>query len=83
MQPFWIVVEDSDSEYVLHYEHFLLKKAFAEDDHTVSFTVPVSEPLPPQYFIRVRQGLGSRAGSLCIQFRCGLAIIQSVVIVRH
>jgi len=54
VQPFWIVVEDSDSEYVLHYEHFLLKKAFAEDDHTVSFTVPVSEPLPPQYFIRVR-----------------------------
>ncbi len=57
MQPFWIVVEDSDSEYVLHYEHFLLKKAFAEDDHTVSFTVPVSEPLPPQYFIRVRMRL--------------------------
>ena len=64
VQPFWIIVEDSDGEYVLHYEHFLLKKAFAEEDHTVSFTVPVSEPLPPQYFIRVRWGLGFRAGPL-------------------
>lgn len=49
------MVEDSDSEFVLHHELFLLKKAFCEDDHTVSFTVPISEPLPPQYFIRVKQ----------------------------
>ena len=54
MQPFWIVVEDSDSDVILHYEYFLLKKPFAEEDHTVSFTVPISEPLPPQYFVRVR-----------------------------
>ena len=53
VQPFWIVVEDSDSEYILHYEYFLLKKTFCEDDHTVSFTVPIAEPLPPQYFVRV------------------------------
>ncbi len=57
VEPFWIVVEDSDSEYVLHHEFFLLKKQFMDDDHTVAFTVPISEPLPPQYFIKV--GLGS------------------------
>ena len=33
---------------------FLLKQAFAEEEHLVTFTVPVKEPLPPQYFIRVR-----------------------------
>ena len=55
VEPFWIVVEDSDSEYVLHHEFFLLKKQFMEDDHTVAFTVPISEPLPPQYFIKVGQ----------------------------
>lgn len=54
VQPFWIIVEDSDSEFILHYEYFLLKKPFAEEDHTVSFTVPIAEPLPPQYFVRVR-----------------------------
>ena len=53
VEPFWILVEDSDSEFILHHEHFLLKKQFLEEDHTVAFTVPISEPLPPQYFIRV------------------------------
>lgn len=55
VEPFWIMVEDSDSEFVLHHQYWLLKKSFAEEDHTVSFTVPISEPLPPQYFIRVRE----------------------------
>lgn len=54
VQPFWILVEDSDSEFILHHEYWLLKKSFAEEDATVSFTVAISEPLPPQYFIRVR-----------------------------
>lgn len=57
VEPFWIIVEDSDSEYVLHHEFFLLKKQYmkagAEVDHQVAFTVPISEPLPPQYFIKV------------------------------
>ncbi len=55
VEPFWIMVEDSDSEFILHHQYWLLKKSFAEEDHTVSFTVPISEPLPPQYFIRVRE----------------------------
>eukprot|EP00898_Chlorokybus_atmophyticus_P007000 jgi/Chlat1/7300/Chrsp58S06941 len=53
VEPFWILVEDNDGENILHYEYFVLKMQYAEDDHTVSFTVPVFEPLPPQYFIRV------------------------------
>ncbi|CAL8467727.1 g7265 [Coccomyxa elongata] len=53
VEPFWIIVEDSDSEYILHHQYFLLKKPYAEDDHTVTFTVPISEPLPPQYFVKV------------------------------
>ena len=40
-------------ENVLHHEFFLLKQKFCEDDHTIKFFVPVFEPLPPQYFIRV------------------------------
>ena len=53
VEPFWIIVEDSDSEYILHHQYFLLKKAYAKDEHTVTFTVPVTEPLPPQYFVKV------------------------------
>lgn len=56
VEPFWILVEDSDSEHLLHHEYFILKKQFAEEDAVVSFTVAVHEPLPPQYFIRVRRG---------------------------
>ncbi len=50
---FWIVVEDVDQEQTLHHEPFLLKAAFAADEHVVNFTVPILDPLPPQYFVRV------------------------------
>jgi len=52
-EPFWIFVEDVDGEKILHYEYFILKQKFAEEDHLVSFTVPLFEPLHPQYFIRI------------------------------
>ncbi|CAF1146942.1 unnamed protein product [Didymodactylos carnosus] len=52
-EAFWILVEDVDSEVLLHHEYFLLKKKYCEDEHYVKFFVPVFEPLPPQYFIRV------------------------------
>ena len=42
-----------DSELILHHEYFLLKAKYFQDEHMVSFFVPVFEPLPPQYFIRV------------------------------
>lgn len=72
VEPFWILVEDSDSENLLHSEYFLLKKAIVEasvkenKDHTITFTVPISEPLPPQYFVRVSPAIFSEVrGSLC------------------
>ncbi|XP_055327556.1 U5 small nuclear ribonucleoprotein 200 kDa helicase-like [Paramacrobiotus metropolitanus] len=52
-QGFWIFVEDVDSEIILHNEFFLLKEKFAEDEHLIKFFVPMFEPVPPQYFIRV------------------------------
>ena len=54
VEAFWVLVEDSDSEFILHHQYFLLKAPYARDEHTLTFTVPISEPLPPQYFIRVR-----------------------------
>eukprot|EP00741_Cyanophora_paradoxa_P005239 tig00000865_g5079.t1 len=52
-EPFWIIVEDCDGENVLHHEYFVLKGRYAQDPHHVTFTVPLFEPLPPQYFVRV------------------------------
>ena len=40
-------------EVTLHHEYFVLKESGAEDEHTVTFTVAITEPLPPQYFLRV------------------------------
>ncbi|QHO44722.1 U5 small nuclear ribonucleoprotein kDa helicase [Arachis hypogaea] len=53
VEPFWVIVEDNDGEYILHHEIFMLKKQFIDEDHTLNFTVPIYEPLPPQYFIHV------------------------------
>jgi pre-mRNA-splicing helicase BRR2 len=52
-ETFHVFVEDNDSEIVLHYETFILKAKYAEEDHRLSFIVPMIEPVPPQYFIRV------------------------------
>ena len=50
---FWVFVEDLDSEVILHYEQFTLKDKYSEVEQFLVFTVPIFEPLPPQYFIRV------------------------------
>jgi len=41
----------------------LLKSQRAEEDHLVTFTLPVAEPLPPQYFVKV-WGWGRRAAAV-------------------
>jgi hypothetical protein len=50
---FWIIVEDVDGEQILHHEPFILRAQNASDEHVVNFTVPMLDPMPPQYFIRV------------------------------
>ncbi|XP_015119554.1 putative U5 small nuclear ribonucleoprotein 200 kDa helicase [Diachasma alloeum] len=52
-EAFWILVEDVDSEVILHHEFFLLKAKYASDEHLIKFFVPVFEPLPPHYFLRI------------------------------
>lgn len=52
-EPFWIVVEDVDGETILYHDVFLLKAQYAKDEHTVTFTVPLYEPLPPNYFVSI------------------------------
>ena len=52
-QLFWVIVEDGDGEKILHHEPFSLRAQYAKDEHVISFCVPMHDPLPPQYFIKV------------------------------
>lgn len=42
-----------DGEVLLHFEYFLLKQKFCTEEHSVEFYIPITEPMPPQYFIRL------------------------------
>ncbi|GBG66811.1 hypothetical protein CBR_g70690 [Chara braunii] len=53
VEPFWVIVEDNDGETILHHEYFLLKMQYVDEDHNLTFTVPIYDPLPPQYFVKV------------------------------
>uniref|UniRef100_A0A5B7ARQ6 RNA helicase n=1 Tax=Davidia involucrata TaxID=16924 RepID=A0A5B7ARQ6_DAVIN len=52
-ERWWIVVEDSENDHIYHSELFTLTKRIARGEpQKLSFTVPIFEPHPPQYYIR-------------------------------
>jgi len=53
VQLFHIIVEDVNGENILHHEVFSLKSSTIEEEQTAVLMVPVLDPLPPLYFIRV------------------------------
>lgn len=52
-ESFWILVEDVDGEIVLFHDTFILRQRYAEDEHNVTLTVPMFEPVPPNYYISI------------------------------
>lgn len=53
-ENFWVIVEDCDGEDILFHDQFLLRRTYAQSEmveHLVEFTVPITEPMPPNYFI--------------------------------
>jgi len=55
-ESFWIIAEDCDGEEILFHDQFILRKDFATaeaNEHIVDFTVPITEPMPPNYFVTV------------------------------
>ncbi|OAX40546.1 Sec63-domain-containing protein [Rhizopogon vinicolor AM-OR11-026] len=52
-ETFLIMVEDVDGEIVLFHDSFVLRQRYAEDEHNVTITVPMFDPVPPNYYISV------------------------------
>ena len=52
VERFWVWVEDTENEHIYHKELFLLHKLKKDEPAELSFTIPLFEPLPPQYFVR-------------------------------
>ncbi|CAO2656748.1 Nn.00g055510.m01.CDS01 [Neocucurbitaria sp. VM-36] len=55
-EAFWILIEDCDGEQILFHDQFILRKDYADGDmneHLIELTVPIDEPMPPNYFITV------------------------------
>lgn len=56
---FWLRIEDGNGEKILHHEPIIVtqtarnKVGSSSWEHTASFTIPLLDPLPPQYFLRI------------------------------
>lgn len=52
-EPFWIWVEDSENEFIYHSEYVVLQRKDRHEAKVLEITIPVRDPLPTQYFVRV------------------------------
>jgi activating signal cointegrator complex subunit 3 len=52
VEPFHIWIEDGNNERIYHAEYFLLQREQASQVQKLSFTIPIEDPLPPQYYIK-------------------------------
>ncbi|XP_049885974.1 activating signal cointegrator 1 complex subunit 3 isoform X2 [Pectinophora gossypiella] len=64
-EPFWVWVEDPEYDIMYYHEYFLLtkKQVISKEPQELVITIPVVEPLPPQYYIRAtsERWLGSES----------------------
>ena len=70
VEPFWLWVEDAESEHIYHTEYFLLHRHACRQPHSLSFSIPVFDPVPPQYFVQCvsDRWLGSQS-TLAVSFQ--------------
>jgi hypothetical protein len=45
-ETFVIIVEDADGEIILFHDSFVLRQWYAEDEHNMTLTIPMFEPIP-------------------------------------
>lgn len=54
-ENFWIWIEDPSSNQIYHHEYFSLQKKYVKsrEAQLLVFTIPIFEPLPSQYLVRM------------------------------
>ena len=52
VEPFWVWVEDSNSIRILYSQYIILSKRKMDEPIEINCTIPLSEPLPSQVFVR-------------------------------
>lgn len=52
-EGFWVWVEDADNEFIYHSEYLVIAKKQMSEVAMMEITIPVQEPLPAQYYVRV------------------------------
>ena len=51
-ESYWVWVEDSENSEIYHHEYFILTRKKLYDEQELSFTIPLSDPLPTQIYVR-------------------------------
>ena len=51
-EAYWIWIENSETSEIYHHEYFILTRRKLYDDHQLHFTIPLSDPLPSQIYVR-------------------------------
>ncbi|KJZ79284.1 hypothetical protein HIM_01435 [Hirsutella minnesotensis 3608] len=51
-ESFYVWVENSETSEIYHHEFFILNRKKLHDDHELNFTIPLSDPLPTQIYVR-------------------------------
>ncbi|KAL2267588.1 hypothetical protein VTJ83DRAFT_4865 [Remersonia thermophila] len=51
-ESYYIWVENSETSEIYHHEFFILNRRKLHDDHELNFTIPLSDPLPNQIYVR-------------------------------
>ncbi|KAK5660264.1 hypothetical protein OQA88_12804 [Cercophora sp. LCS_1] len=51
-ESYYIWVENSETSEIYHHEFFILGRRKLHDDHELNFTIPLSDPLPKQIYVR-------------------------------
>jgi antiviral helicase SLH1 len=51
-ESYWIWIENSETSEIFHHEYFILSRRKLHDTHELNFTIPLSDPLPSQIYVR-------------------------------
>ena len=51
-ESYWIWVENSESSEIYHHEFFILNRKKLYTVHELNFTIPLSDPIPSQIYVR-------------------------------